>query len=137
MKKSIITIIGWLVIGVGITPFAYAGSETYCVAYGNANALTQCARLIPTRTGMVAPNGMAGVSNADPYTMQLLASMNAVVPYGPYSGGMQYAQPNPVGVITNVAAGILGATAYAYGSRENWVAAQGLYGVSYMANYPW
>ena len=137
MKKLVKIAVAALVIGLGVTATAHAGSETYCVAYGNANALTQCARLIPTRTGMVAPGGMGGVSNADPYTAQLLASMNAVVPYGPYGAGAYYAQPNPVGVITNVAAGILGATAYAYGSPNNWVAAQGLYGLSNLAMYPW
>ena len=137
MKKLAILILLAMTVMVGLPIAAHAGSEVYCVAYGNANALTQCMRLIPTRTGMIAPNGMAGVSNADPYTMQLMASMNSVVPYGPYGAGAYYAQPNPLGVIANVAAGIVGATAYAYGSPNNWVAAQGLYGLSNLAMYPW
>ena len=137
MRKYFIMVLITLVVGIGATPFAHAGSEAYCAAYGNANALAYCARLIPTRTGMVAPYGQAGASNADPYTMQLLASMNAAVPYGPYRTGGYYAQPNPLGVIANVAAGVVGATAYAYGSSDHWVAAQGLYGLSNLAMYPW
>ncbi len=137
MKNLLIIAVVALLMELCLVPSAHAGSEVYCVAYGNANALTQCARLVPTRTGMVAPYGQAGVSNADPYTMQLMASMNSVVPYGPYRTGAYYAPPNPLGVIANVAAGVVGATAYAYGSQDHWVAAQGLYGLSNLAMYPW
>lgn len=134
MKRALIAMM--IIAGLLVSSTVLAGAETQCVAYGNANALVPCIKYVMRGRG-VNTAGM-NPSNAQLYT--ILASQPTVVPmvYGPYA---TVPAPNPalqaISTIGMVSANVMSAAAWAYDWRHGYVGSRGLYGASYMMNYPW
>ena len=132
IKHLIITMAIALSVSIPVTSFA--GPETRCYAYHNANDLIYCLQAL-RRRGTVRTQGM------NPSTAHLYTVMHtqAVVPPTVIPGGVVYGtyQPNAISTIANVAASMLGASAWAYNWRHGYVGARGVYGASYLMNYPW
>lgn len=135
MRKMLIIISVLLASIVSTT--AFAGAESRCVAYGNADALAACIKYV-TRGGAVRTAGM-NQHNAQLYS--ILASQPTVVPmsYGPYASypAQQNTALQAVSTLGMVSANIMSAAAWAYDWRHGYVGSRGLYGASYMMNYPW
>jgi len=135
---------------------AYAGGETNCYAYGDANLLAYCVRPLPNGKGYVS-SGTATVQGADTIsgsgsmaTYHAVKNMQPVAPtvipagniyYAPYSympvSGYYYAQPNAVDAVAGAASSMLSAAAWAYNWRHGYVGAGGVYAASILMNYPW
>lgn len=135
MRKTLIIII---VLAMSmISTAAFAGAETQCVAYGNADALAPCIKYV-TRRQAVSTAGM-NPHNAQLYS--ILASQPTVVPmsYGPYASYpvQQNTALQAISTLGMVSANIMSAAAWAYDWRHGYVGSRGIYGAAYMMNYPW
>lgn len=135
MKTIRFFILTAFILGLIAPVKAFAGSETRCYAYGNANALVYCLNALQGR-GIIRTEGMEP-GTARVY--QTVATQQLVPPTVIPGGNVYYAtyKPNPVSVIGNVAGSILNATAWAYNWRHGYVGARGVWGAAYMMNYPW
>jgi hypothetical protein len=135
MKRALIAMM--VMAGLLASSTVFAGAETRCVAYGNADALVPCIKYV-TRGRAASTAGM-NPSNAQLYT--ILASQPTVVPmsYGPYASYpvQQNTALQAVSTLGMVSANIMSAAAWAYDWRHGYVGSRGLYGASYMMNYPW
>ncbi len=137
MKRLYTICIAAVILGLTITGSAYAGSETRCYAYHDANKLAYCIAGIQ-QGGAIRTYGM------EPGTAQLYTVLNTrpvvpltVIPAGDIYYGYYYAQPHPLTAVANVASSMLSAAAWTYNWRHGYVGANGVWGAAYLMNYPW
>jgi len=136
MKKIALTI-ALIIILTSFANTSFAGAESRCVAYGNADALAPCIKYV-TRGQAVNTAGM-NQHNAQLYS--ILASQPTIVPmsYGPYATVpvQQNSTLQAISTLGMVSANVMSAAAWAYDWRHGYVGSRGLYGAAYMMNYPW
>lgn len=153
MKIRYLVIIACTLLGVLVSNSSYAGPETRCYSYGNANGLAYCLAALQ-RGGVIRTAGVQQ-GTARVYSSIVTQQVNQPKPkqrvivgytYGPYattpvSMGASPQGYSPTGqaiaAIGGISANIMNAAAWAYNWRHGYVGARGIYGASYMANYPW
>lgn len=148
MKRAFIILA--IIVGIALSGQAFAGAETGCYAYSDANALIYCLRALKQR-GTIRTQGIELNRSAvyRPVSSQQIGTTivrPAVSVYTPQVGYSYVpaarAQPPSdsariISALGAASAGMLGASAWAYNWRHGYVGAQGIYSASYMMNYPW
>lgn len=136
MKKSTFIVVLTITL-ISLASTAFAGAETRCVAYGNANALSYCIKYM-TRGGTVIRTQGMNPHNAQLFS--ILASQPTVVPmsYGPYATTPASSTTlQAISALGMISANVMSAAAWAYDWRHGYVSARGVAGAAYMMNYPW
>ena len=141
MKRASIILV--IIVGIAISSPAFAGAESGCYAYGDANALVYCLRALQQRGAI-----RAYVPASNTYT-KVSASPSAKPTNIVHTSivGYQYtpvARPTPpsdaariISAIGQASSGMMMASAWAYNWRHGYVGGYGIYNASYLMNYPW
>ena len=148
MKRA--SIILAIIIGISISGTAFAGAETGCYAYSDANALVYCLRALQQRGTIRAqdmePSRTAVYKPVSTHKVGTAIVKPAVSVYTPQVGYryVPVARPQPpsegariISAIGAASSGMMMAGAWAYNWRHGYVGAAGVYNASYLMNYPW